>query len=217
MIIYLDESGCPGFKFDRPYLQGGSSRYFTIAAISLPDRNFISDLETLHLSIYTRHRWNPNNEKKSSDIKKGWQKRNIAASIADLIIKKPEIGLHAITVYKPNVTVPGWQSDKNKMYNYMIRLLFLAKITANNDVHLLYDERNMNVITGKTLESYLLQEISRSGKTTTFNAIPQKSHENKGIIMADYLANLIFCKYEFAKNFHIPITGLIDERPLFHQ
>jgi hypothetical protein len=38
MLIYLDESGELGWKFDAPYRKGGSSRYLTIASLVIsPD------------------------------------------------------------------------------------------------------------------------------------------------------------------------------------
>jgi hypothetical protein len=36
VAIYLDESGDLGWKFDGPYLGGGSSRYLTITALCVP-------------------------------------------------------------------------------------------------------------------------------------------------------------------------------------
>lgn len=35
--IYLDESGCLGWKLDAPLGRGGSSQFFTIAAAIIPD------------------------------------------------------------------------------------------------------------------------------------------------------------------------------------
>ncbi|QKS61694.1 DUF3800 domain-containing protein [Cupriavidus gilardii] len=37
ITIYLDESGCLGWKLDAPYQRGGSSRHFTLAAAIIPD------------------------------------------------------------------------------------------------------------------------------------------------------------------------------------
>ncbi|OGT45357.1 MAG: hypothetical protein A3E82_06525 [Gammaproteobacteria bacterium RIFCSPHIGHO2_12_FULL_38_11] len=36
VTVYLDESGDLGWKFDKPYRQGGSSRYLTISAVLVP-------------------------------------------------------------------------------------------------------------------------------------------------------------------------------------
>jgi hypothetical protein len=36
MNLYLDESGDLGWKFDKPYRDGGSSRYLTIATLIIP-------------------------------------------------------------------------------------------------------------------------------------------------------------------------------------
>lgn len=40
-IIYLDESGDTGWKFELPYRNGGSSRYLTIAALIAPSEKRI--------------------------------------------------------------------------------------------------------------------------------------------------------------------------------
>ena len=37
--VYLDESGDLGWKFDKPYQNGGSSRFFTIACIFTHERD----------------------------------------------------------------------------------------------------------------------------------------------------------------------------------
>jgi hypothetical protein len=36
ITIYLDESGCLGWKLDAPYQSGDSSRHFTLAAAVIP-------------------------------------------------------------------------------------------------------------------------------------------------------------------------------------
>lgn len=37
MFFYLDESGDQSFTFDKPFRQGGSSRYLTIFAVEVPE------------------------------------------------------------------------------------------------------------------------------------------------------------------------------------
>jgi hypothetical protein len=68
VIIYLDESGDLGWKFDAPYRSGGSSRYLTIGAVCVPP-------EKKHLpkrvvkKLYKRFGWSSKEEIKWSDMR----------------------------------------------------------------------------------------------------------------------------------------------------
>lgn len=69
-FAYLDESGDLGWKLDRPYQNGGSSRYFVIAiAIGVNDnhRRFGKVVESLH----AQQKWTSAKEKKWATIGPG--------------------------------------------------------------------------------------------------------------------------------------------------
>jgi len=67
MIIYLDESGDLGWKFDAPYRRGGFSRYLTIASLVVSS-NKKHLPKRLIKKLYTKFNWATNIEKKWSEM-----------------------------------------------------------------------------------------------------------------------------------------------------
>jgi len=68
-LIYLDESGDLGWKLDKPYRYGGSSRYLTIASLIVdPSKKHLP--KRLIKNLYIKFKWPPKVEKKWSEMGK---------------------------------------------------------------------------------------------------------------------------------------------------
>lgn len=123
--IFLDESGDLGWKFDRPYRMGGSSRYLTIAALVVPQIK--KHLPTrLIKQLYNQHNWQFKKEKKWVDMKPH-ERMGFVKKARFLAEQHKDIKYAAITVNKVNVQ-SHIRSDENKLYNYMIGLMLLDEM-----------------------------------------------------------------------------------------
>jgi hypothetical protein len=69
MNLYLDESGDLGWKFDKPYREGGSSRYLTIATLIIP-QNLSHLPKRIIKEIYTERKQPTTKELKGKDLSK---------------------------------------------------------------------------------------------------------------------------------------------------
>jgi len=82
MTIYLDESGCTGFKFDLPYLFGGSSRFLVLGYTIVPD------IENTKLLRLTRKIFQNNKVNFKERELKGHSLKRSKATQACRVIKK---------------------------------------------------------------------------------------------------------------------------------
>lgn len=94
--LYLDESGDLGWTFDKPFRNGGSSRFLTIAYLVVPN-DHIKYCNRLVKNIYEVFKINPSIELKGTSMNDE-QKKIAAGKIIRLIREKPDLILGAITV-----------------------------------------------------------------------------------------------------------------------
>lgn len=188
-VIYLDESGDLGWKFDAPYRQGGSSRYLTIAALIVPSDK-TQHAKRLIRNLYERRKWKPGVEKKWSDMTPA-AKLDFAEEVIKLHHVHNDIKYFVITARKENV----WQhirNDPNKLYNYMIKIMLLDEMARYERVTLIPDPRSIKVASGNSLHDYLQTELWMEKKAATvLNTNPQDSIKCLGLQFADMLAGAI--------------------------
>lgn len=192
--IYLDESGDLGWSFTSPFRNGGSSRYLTIAFIICPpDKKHFP--KRLVKSIYTKFGADPKKELKGSSLDVS-QKKIVAQEVVKLHEKHPDIEICSITVKKENVK-QHIREDSNKLYNYMIRRALLDKIQMHDLASLIRDNRGVKIKSGNSLIDYLqIYLYFEIGTQTKIKDIPSDSKQVKNLILADWINNLIWAKYE---------------------
>lgn len=109
--IYLDESGCLGWKLDAPYQRGGSNRFFTLAAAIIPD-----DCERLLVrGVYTQRGRPARNELKSVHLS-ARERINFAGKLAKIYHKCLDVQFVSITVRKDAVNA-AFRRNPNSLYN----------------------------------------------------------------------------------------------------
>ena len=113
MHVYLDESGDLGFSFDRPYRQGGSSRYLTICALIIP-KKLCPLPKRIVKKIYKKNRKPRNYEIKGKDLSQE-DIIFVIEQILRLVKIHSSIKIIAITVNK-NKVKDHIRSDPNKLY-----------------------------------------------------------------------------------------------------
>ena len=215
MILYLDESGDLGFKFDSPYQQGGSSRYLSIAYIFLP-RNKKYLPRRIVKDLYRRLHFPSNKELKSTSLG-NFDKIHFAKKVVNILKSNDDIKIGAITVYKRNVLLLSFKHDKNLLYNYMVKLLTINFIKNYKEVILIPDEKSIKVERSRSLEDYLQMELWLEHQADTrIEYKPDNSKKNLCLKFVDYLVRIISDKYERNKDdaFNI-LSPYLDNRELF--
>jgi len=193
-IIYADESGDLGWSFNLPYRQGGSSRYLTITAVCVPP-------EKKHLpkrivrSLYEQFKWSTSKERKWVDMSR-MARTAFANAVRKMCDDNPDIHLHAVVVYKPNVE-PHIRNDANKLYNFMIRLSLLDRMCSYDSVTFVPDQRSIKVESGRSLHDYLQIELWFTKKVkTSLSTRPAESKHHASIQFADMLAGIVQSRFE---------------------
>lgn len=110
MLVFIDDSGDPGFKFNK-----GSSRHFVIACIIFDDN---LDAEEAGLRIKRLRRslhWRDDHEFK-------FNKASKTIRLAFLNeVRSCKFRIRAIVADKSTIRSPELRRSKNKFYNYMIK------------------------------------------------------------------------------------------------
>ncbi len=214
VIIFLDESGDLGWKFDAPYRQGGSSRYLTIGALVVPS-------EKKHLpkrvvaGLHDKFNWKTAKEKKWVDLPDP-AREHFAAAARKLVTDHSDISHYTITATKENV-LPHIRADANKLYNYMIRLLLLDEMAKHARVTLVPDPRSIKVESGNSLHDYLQTELwFTKNAATTLHTRPTDSKTSLGLQYVDWLAGVVQSHFEDRASKPLRLfAGKIKTRTLF--
>lgn len=131
---------------------------------------------------------------------KSLQKEFVCRETIKMLNKYPEFQLGAITVKKEQVNA-HIRLDGNKLYNYMIRLSILDKISAHQTCKLTRDNRSVKVASGNSCIDYLqMILLFDHSSATQLKDNPLHSHENNGLIFIDWITNIVWSRYE--DNYH---------------
>ncbi|MDE7155036.1 MAG: DUF3800 domain-containing protein, partial [Muribaculaceae bacterium] len=192
--IYLDESGDLGWILNKPYRNGGSSRYMTIAFIMCPSEKKHL-LRRIVVDVYNKTKYPTNEELKGSSLSIK-HKCFFAEKVRSLVSMNPDIIISAITVNKSKVQ-QHIRDDSNKLYNYMIRLAITPFVKDQLIINLIRDNKTVKVKSGNSLIDYLQTMIwfDLESRTKIID-IPSDSKKVKNLIFIDWLNNLIWGRYE---------------------
>jgi hypothetical protein len=209
MHFYLDESGDLGWKFDKPYRYGGSSRFLTIAVLQVPASKVHLPIRLIK-KLYTRFDWNPKQEKKWAEMT-DHERLYFAQQALLLSIKNPDIRYWAMVVKKENVQA-HIRTDANKIYNYMIKLLLCEEMSRHPSIRFVPDPRSIKIESGNSLHDYLQAELwFERNVSTVLTTEAKDSRQDKNVQFADMLAGAVQHyfqdnKYEVYRAFQRKIT-----------
>ena len=214
MHIYCDESGDLGWIFHKPFGNGGSSRYLSIAFLVTPKS--LSKLpKRIVRDIYDMKKLPTTIKLKGIDLTHD-DKMVFAKKVIKLLKKNPELEVFAITVKKINVE-EHIRHDPNKLYNYMIGLILSDKIKDFPEVTLIPDKRSIKVKSGNRLVDYLQIKLwFELNAQTNIQFWPQESHQNLNLLFVDYIVNIVWNHYENNEtSIYKMIKNKIESRCLF--
>lgn len=194
MNIYIDESGDLGFTFNKPFREGGSSRYLTIAFLLTPQG--LSHLpKRIVRSLYNRKKRSTKNEIKGTQLTLD-DKVFFSKKVVRLLTQQSKIKVFSITVDKRKVK-PHIRQDANKLYNYMIGLVLPDRIKRHPKVTFIPDKRSIKVQSGNSLADYLKIKLWFDlNSTTIIENNPQESHKVLNLQFIDFIAHILWKKYE---------------------
>lgn len=195
ILVYLDESGDLGWKFDAPYRRGGSSRYLTISSLIVA-HSHKHHPKRLVKGLYNQFSWPQNTEKKWSDMNEV-ERITFAQKAAALKNKlNNNIKYMSITVKKENVQL-HIRSDQNILYNYMISLSLINEISRYERVSFLPDQRSIKLKRGNSLHDYIQTNLwFEKHVSTVLNTVPSDSSTNLNVQFADMLAGVVQGHFE---------------------
>lgn len=196
MEIFIDESGCTGYKFDAPYLQGGSSRYLVIGYVIVPDAPANFELRRLVREVYGLVKANPGNgvEVKGTTLKDRLSVR--ASRLIGHYIQKSDLGIGNIVLDKQKVR-EDLRKDGNLMYNYAIGEGMTRYLAGLAGARIVPDKRSLKIAAKYNLCDYILTKVRfdhHSPSDLIFD--PQESHNEYGLQLADWVANFTWRAFE---------------------
>ena len=198
MNIYLDESGDLGFSFQKPYRNGGSSRYLTITFLFIP-KELTKHPKRIVRKLYKKKGKSTKNELKGSHLSKD-DKLFIAKRTVKLLQNHPNIKIISITVYKRSVK-KHIRKDPNKLYNYMIGLVLPKKIKNQKRLTIIPDKKSIKVASGNSLVDYLQIKLwFEFNSETIIEYYPLESHTALNLQYIDWISNIIWNSYEDKEN-----------------
>ena len=194
MNVYLDESGDLGWSFDKPYRYGGSSRYLTLVVLIIP-KSLSHLTKRIVKKVYGKRKRSTSLELKGKDLSKS-ERIWYANRVVKALKRYPSIKIGAITVKKENVQA-HIQRDPNKLYNYMVHFILLDKIKKVSIVDFIPDPRTIKVASGNSLVDYLQIKLwFEYNSATVIRHTPAESHQSLNLQFADFLAHIIWSRYE---------------------
>ena len=203
MLVFVDESGCSGFKIGR-----GSSQYFAVTATIFTDRNearrcdesFPELRERLGLKQYKEFHF-------SKD------RRAIRSSVLEHLAQF-DFQYSAFVVNKAKLTGIGFRY-KGSFYKYPIKLLFGNIKSILDGAIVVYDKCGDRQFISD-LGSYLKRAMRNADGTQTaikkFRA--EQSKSNNLIQMADFVCGAVMWSMHEERRGHMKYRNIIIEREL---
>lgn len=192
ICVFLDESGDLGWSLDLPYRNHGSSRYLSIAHVFVDSAN-VHLLGRFVRSLYKKRKLHKKHELKATMLTAD-EKMLVANQTVDFI-GRGIISIHARTVFKPNVDM-HIRDNENVIYNYLVKRCILSEIEKYPEVTLYPDKRSIKVQYANSLGIYLQTALFEKGSGTKVNYNPVESSSCLPVQYADYLANIVWNRYE---------------------
>ena len=212
--VYIDESGDLGWVFDKPNREGGSSRYLTIAFVTVPEHQK-RQLWRLVKKVYEKYNLNPKVEKKGSSFT-DLHASYIAGRIVDLVNKQSDINICATTIKKEKV-VDHIREDENLIYNYALGKKIGPVIKDLQNVTIIPDKRTIKVNSGNSFPEYLKILLWFEMKSKAkLNYTPNESTNNPHLWFIDWISNFVWRKYEDGReDAYNKLKEVLDETRMF--
>lgn len=211
--IFMDESGCLGFNFDKPK----TSKNFIITFLLIQNDNVLNKI------VSKTFRCMPERKRKTHCGTLHCNKEDNKTRIKLLSqLKGKDLSVICICLNKKKVYTK-LQDEKTILYNYVTnillnRLIEKKIISVKEPIYLIASKRETNKFLNQNFKSYLENNIVKNHKLKLDVTIKTPS-EVKGLQVVDFISWSIFRKYETGNcSFYNVIKDIIlEENPLFGQ
>ncbi|OGY22963.1 MAG: hypothetical protein A2172_03460 [Candidatus Woykebacteria bacterium RBG_13_40_15] len=180
MLVFIDDSGDPGFKIDK-----GSTKVFVIALVVFDD-----DLEAEKTSLAIKEL---RRKLKVSDFYEfKFNKTN--KKFKDLFfetVKTYKFRIRAIVAGKQNIRSSHLRNNKENFYNYIIMQVLKHSSGSIKNARLKFDKRGEKELRDQ-LRTYLSRELDNKSKKIFKDLKFVESRQNTLIQLADMVAGSIF-------------------------
>jgi hypothetical protein len=198
MLIFIDDSGDPGFKFDQ-----GSTLYFVVLLLIFDDEleaeRVVAAIKALRSSLglqgnveFKFHKSSPRMRRKFLEA-----------------INPYKFRLEILVVDKTMIRAPVVMSGEHSFYDYAIRIA-LEKAQPSIREAKIWIDGNRNKAFGRNYITHLRQALNARQRKTIRQARIVDSKGNILIQMADMLAGAIRRSCETSKSDHMTYRSIIE-------
>ncbi len=183
MLVFIDDSGDPGFKLDR-----GSSPVFVIS-LTIIDDNLEAEKTSVAIKELRRKlKVHDAYEFKFNNCHKRF-KNAFFSAVLPFIFR-----VRAIVVKKSVIRSTHLQTHKENFYNYIVMQVLKHSVGSVKSARLKFDKRGEKALRNE-LRVYLSSELDNKHKNvfTDFKFVDSK--QNTLIQLADMIAGAIFAAY----------------------
>ncbi|MFM0740873.1 DUF3800 domain-containing protein [Paraburkholderia xenovorans] len=223
-FAYLDESGDLGWKLEKPYMQGGASRYFVIS-IALGMNNQHRRIGKVVDELHKVQKWSSKKEKKWTTIGKE-ARENFCQLAAKELAENAEVKVFVAVYHKetapdflrtidvravhPDASEPEIQAleAKYKGRAHLTYSMLVAETLAEHLPNLdsftyCPDELNEGQRTLDHILTYRL--LIQQNRQLTLNRVDRKQPMQRGLDFADMCAGAVFEAYQFGEKSYLEI------------
>jgi len=187
MLIFVDDSGDPGFKLGK-----GSSDYFVIALVIFDD-TLAAEATALKIKQYRRKVGFSDN----SEFKFNKSRPEVKAGFLHCLYEE-EFRIRALVVPKKDIYSPELRSNRNSFYSYIIKLVLQNSGGTIENAKIKIDGSGDRVFR-KSFTAYLRKELNQGDRYVVKNCKLVDSKSNVLIQMADMVAGAIRRSYDESK------------------
>ena len=183
MLVFIDESGDPGFKIGE-----GSSAYFVISLVIFDDH-----LEAEKASVTIKELRRNLGLSDKYEFKFNTTKKEIIRNFIETV-RKFKFCVRAMVVDKKGIYHKRLRSDKESFYNYFIMQLLDKSKGRLFDAKLFFDSRGERVVRNE-LRSYLSKRLNNSENHIFSKFKFVDSKQNTLVQLADIVSGSIMYRY----------------------
>ncbi|RLB94124.1 MAG: hypothetical protein DRH50_06840 [Deltaproteobacteria bacterium] len=194
MHVYVHRSGDLGFSLQRPFRNGGSSRYLTISFL-LVHRKFSHLPGRIVRKLYNRRRRSGTDEVKGLDLTDP-ERIFVARKTRMLLGQYPEIELVCVTINK--MTAKGEKGrDWGRVFRHVNRLVLMERVRGISDVMFIPDVRSVKNGNGISLSDHLQAELWFDLQAdTVIENRPRESLKTLNLQFIDWIGHIVWKRYE---------------------
>lgn len=200
MLIFVDDSGDPGFKFDK-----GSTSYFVIALVIFDD-DLEAEKTSVRLKELRRELGFPDDVEFKFNKSNPRVKESFMTCLADA-----QCRVRALVVPKENIYSDELKNNKNSFYSYIIKLVLKHNGGSVFDAKIRIDGSGDRVFR-KNFLGYLRKELNSGDVKIVKNCKLVDSKRDVLIQAADMAAGAIRRSYDKSKKDHSLYKNIIKDK-----